>query len=126
MEGSAVRPAASQILPEKRPEGTTHIRDSARIFRSIDSRLGCDRSYLVVMLALMGPLPSNQELQVEDVVEVATPAHWLSTIPRGSKNIFLIVRKPSDPAEYAVPMGEVDGGSEEFRMDDLVYYDDPH
>jgi hypothetical protein len=29
-------------------------------------------------------------------------------------------------AEYPVPMGGVDGGSEEFRMDDLVYYDDPH
>jgi hypothetical protein len=29
-------------------------------------------------------------------------------------------------AEYPAPMGEVDGGSEEFRVDDLVYYDDPH
>ncbi len=74
----------------------------------------------------MGPLPSNQELKVEDVVEVATPAHWLSRIPRGEKNIFLIVRKPGDPGDYAVPMGEVEGGSEEFRMDDLLYYDDPH
>ncbi|MGA3225098.1 MAG: hypothetical protein ABSC65_15120 [Acidobacteriaceae bacterium] len=73
-----------------------------------------------------GPLPSNQELKVVDVVEVATPAKWLSRIPRGEKNIFLIVRKPDDPAEYAVPMGEVQGGSEEFRMDDLLYYDDPH
>jgi hypothetical protein len=59
VEGSAVRPAASQILPEKRPEGTTHIRDSARIFRSIDSRLGCDRSYLVVILALLGLGPTQ-------------------------------------------------------------------
>ena len=25
-----------------------------------------------------------------------------------------------------MPMGEVDRGSEEFRMDDLLYYDDPH
>lgn len=74
----------------------------------------------------MGPLPSIQELQVEDVVEVATPAHWLSRIPRGEKNIFLIVRKRGDPREYAVPMGEVEGGNEEFRMDDLLYYDDPH
>jgi hypothetical protein len=74
----------------------------------------------------MGPLPSNQELQVEDVVEVATPTNWLSRIPRGDKNIFLIVRKPGDPAAYAVPMGEVEGGNEEFRMDDLLYYDDPH
>jgi hypothetical protein len=29
-------------------------------------------------------------------------------------------------AEYPVPMGKVDEGSEEFRMDDLLYYDDPH
>ena len=67
-----------------------------------------------------GPLPRNQELQVEDVVEVATPAHWLSRIPRGEKNIFLIVRRPGNPAAYAVPMGEVQGGNEEFRMDDLL------
>jgi hypothetical protein len=74
----------------------------------------------------MGPLPSNQELLVEDVVEVATPPHWLSRIPRGSRNIFVVFHKPGDPAEYAVPMGEADGGSEEFRMDDLLYYEDPH
>jgi hypothetical protein len=73
-----------------------------------------------------GPLPSNQELKVADVVEVATPAKWLSRIPRGEKNIFLVFRMPGDAAEYAVPMGEVQGGSEEFRMDDLLYYDDPH
>jgi hypothetical protein len=80
----------------------------------------------IVFSQKLGPLPSNQQLQVEDVVEVATPAHWLSRIPRGEKNIFLIVRKPGDPAEYAVPMGEVEGGNEEFHMDDLLYYDDPH
>ena len=74
----------------------------------------------------LGPLPSNQELQIQDVVEVATPANWVSRIPRGSKNIFLVFRKPGDQAEYAVPMGEVDDGNEEFRMDDLLYYDDPH
>jgi hypothetical protein len=79
-----------------------------------------------VFIQKKGPLPSNQELKVADVVEVATPAKWLSRIPRGDKNIFLIVRMPGDPAEYAVPMGEVQGGSEEFRMDDLLYYDDPH
>jgi hypothetical protein len=73
-----------------------------------------------------GPLPSIQELKVVDVIEVATPAHWLSRIPRGSKNIFLIVRKPGDPGEYAVPMGEVAGGNEKYYMDDLLYYDDPH
>jgi hypothetical protein len=73
-----------------------------------------------------GPLPSNQELKIQDVVEVPTPAHWVSRIPRGSKNIFLVVRMPGDQGEYAVPMGEVDQGNENFRMDDLLYYDDPH
>jgi hypothetical protein len=84
------------------------------------------RSGSPVFSQKMGPLPSIQELQIVDVVEVATPAHWLSRIPRGSKNIFLIVRKPDDKAEYAVPMGAVEGGNEEFLMDDLLYYDDPH
>jgi hypothetical protein len=74
----------------------------------------------------MGLLPSIQELQVQDVVEVPTPPRWVSRIPRGSKNIFLIFRKPGDHTEYAVPVGEVDEGNEEFRMDDLLYYDDPH
>lgn len=73
-----------------------------------------------------GPLPSIQQLNVVDVVEVATPANWLSRIPRGSKNIFLIFRMPGDTHEYAVPMGEVQGGNETFIMDDVLYYDDPH
>jgi hypothetical protein len=85
-----------------------------------------DRGGSIVFSQKKGPLPSIQELKVEDVVEVATPASWVSRIPRGSKNIFLIFRKPDEPAEYAVPMGEVEGGNEEFRMDDLLYYDDPH
>jgi hypothetical protein len=74
----------------------------------------------------LGPLPSIQELKVEDVVEVATPPSWVSRIPRGEKNIFLIVRKPGDPASYAVPVGEVEGGNETFLTDHLLYYDDPH
>ena len=49
-----------------------------------------------------------------DVVQFATPANWLSRIPRGSKNIFLIFRKPGDPQEYAVPVGEVDGGKRDL------------
>jgi hypothetical protein len=50
----------------------------------------------------------------------------VSRIPRGTKNIFLIFRKPGDPQDYAVPVGEVEGGNETFRLDDLLYYDDPH
>jgi hypothetical protein len=75
-----------------------------------------------------GPLPALEELKIEDVVEVATPANWLSRIPRGTKNIFLVFRMPSgrEPGEFAVPMGEVSDGNEEFRMDDLLFYDDPH
>jgi hypothetical protein len=73
-----------------------------------------------------GPLASNQELDIQDVIEVTTPANWLSRIPRGSKNVFLVFRMPGDHAEYAVPMGEINEGTEEFRMDDLLYYDDPH
>src|SRR5580692_6624614 len=58
-----------------------------------------------------GPLPTAQELSVLDVVELATPANWLSRIPRGSKNIFLVFRKPNDPQQYAVPVGEVEGAT---------------
>jgi hypothetical protein len=84
------------------------------------------RGGAVVFSQKKGPLPSNQELQIQDIVEVPTPTNWLSRIPRGSKNIFLVVRMPGDKAEYAVPMGEVNDGNEKFRMDDLLYYDDPH
>jgi hypothetical protein len=73
-----------------------------------------------------GPLPTAQALNVADMVELATPANWVSRIPRGTKNIFLIFRKPGDPQDYAVPVGEVEGGNETFRLDDLLYYDDPH
>jgi hypothetical protein len=73
-----------------------------------------------------GVTAPGTELSVVDVVEFGTPANWVSRIPRGSKNIFLIFRKPSDPREYAVPVGEVDRGNETFRLVDLLYYDDPH
>jgi hypothetical protein len=84
------------------------------------------RGHSPVFAKKMGPLPSIQELQIEDVVEVSTPANWVARIPRGEKNIFLIVRKPGDPAEYAVPVGVVEGADEKFYTDDLLYYDDPH
>lgn len=73
-----------------------------------------------------GPLPSIQELRVVNVVEIPTPANWVTRIPRGSKNFFMIVRKPGDPQEYAVPIGVVQDGNETFYTDDLLYYDDPH
>lgn len=84
------------------------------------------RGHLPVFGHREGPLPSIQELHVVDVVEAATPPNWVSRIPRGAKNIFLIVRKPGHPEEYAVPMGTVDEGNEKFYMDELLYYDDPH
>jgi hypothetical protein len=84
------------------------------------------RDHSAVFRDKEGPLPTAQALNVADVVELATPANWLSRIPRGSKNIFLIFRKPGGPQEYAVPVGEVEGGNETFRLDDLLYYDDPH
>jgi len=67
-----------------------------------------------MFLEKKGPLPTAQELSVVDVVEFATPANWVSRIPRGSKNIFLIFRKPGDPQEYAVPVGEVEGATRRF------------
>jgi hypothetical protein len=84
------------------------------------------RGHSPVFSQKLGPLPSNQALKIEDVVETVAPANWLSRIPHGSRNIFLIVQKPDGSAEYAVPMGEVEGDHEEFRMDDLLYYEDPH
>jgi hypothetical protein len=72
-----------------------------------------------------GPLPAVQELKVVDVVEMSTPANWVSRVPRGSKNIFLIVRMPDVTEEYAVPVGVVENGNETFYTDDLLYYDDP-
>lgn len=84
------------------------------------------RGNSVVFRDKKGPLPTGQELKVVDVVELATPTNWVSRIPRGSKNIFLIFRNPGDTQEYAVPMGEAEGGNETFHFDDLLYYDDPH
>ncbi len=84
------------------------------------------RGHSAVFQDKKGPLPTAQELGVVDVVELPTPANWVSRIPRGSKNIFLIFRMPGDSQEYAVPVGEVEGGNETFRLDDLLYYDDPH
>jgi hypothetical protein len=36
----------------------------------------------------MGPLPSNQELQIQDVVETATPPHWCGRRIYGKPSII--------------------------------------
>jgi hypothetical protein len=74
----------------------------------------------------VGLLPSVEALQIIDVEEQATPPGWLSRIPRGERNFFLVFRKPGDAHPYAVPVGGVQQGETTFYTDDLLYYDDPH
>jgi hypothetical protein len=74
----------------------------------------------------LGLLPSVAALQIIDVEDQSTPPGWLSRIPRGASNFFVVFRKPGDAHAYAVPVGGVEQGEAKFYTDDLFYYDDPH
>jgi hypothetical protein len=73
----------------------------------------------------MGWLPPAQELQVKDFVAVTTPSDWASSIPRGTKNVFVVFTEPEQSGEFAAPVASLDGANSNWACDDIFFYDDP-
>lgn len=83
------------------------------------------RTGRVVFTQLAGWLPPAQELQVKDFVEVTTPRDWVSSIPRGPKNAFVVFTEPGRSGEFAAPVASLDGANSNWACDDIFFYDDP-
>ena len=78
------------------------------------------REHSAIFREKKGPLPTAQELSVVDVVETSHTRKFGEQNPPRLEEHLRHLCKRGDPREYAVPMGEVEGGDETFRLDDLL------
>jgi hypothetical protein len=83
------------------------------------------RTGRIVFAKPAGWLPPTQELQVKDFVEATTPPDWVSSIPRGPKNVFVVFTEPGRSGEFAAPVASLDGTNSTWACDDIFFYDDP-
>jgi hypothetical protein len=83
------------------------------------------RTGRIVFTQPAGWLPPAQELRVKDCVEVTTPRDWVSSIPRGPKNAFVVFTEPGRDGEFAAPVASLDGANSTWACDDIFFYDDP-
>jgi hypothetical protein len=83
------------------------------------------RTGRIVFTQPAGWLPPTQELRVKDFVEATTPRDWVSSIPRGPKNAFVVFTEPGRDGEFAAPVASLDGANSTWACDDIFFYDDP-
>jgi hypothetical protein len=72
-----------------------------------------------------GRLPPAQELAVKDFTVTSTPPGWVSSVPRGAKNAFVLFTEPGRSGEFAAPVATLDGGNGSWACDDIFFYQDP-
>lgn len=72
-----------------------------------------------------GRLPPAQELQVKDFIQATAPPDWVSSIPRGPKNAFVVFTEPGRTGEFAAPVATLDGENSSWACDDVFFYQDP-
>lgn len=72
-----------------------------------------------------GRLPPAQELEIKDFTQTTTPPDWVSSIPRGAKNAFVVFTEPGRTGEFAAPVAALDGESSSWACDDVFFYQDP-
>ena len=72
-----------------------------------------------------GRLPPAQELQVKEFTQVTAPHDWVSSIPRGPKNAFVVFTEPGREGEFAAPVATLDGENSNWACDDVFFYQDP-
>lgn len=65
-------------------------------------------------VGLLAPL---EKLLAKDVVEQNV---------RGQRQVMVVFAKEGSPAEFAVAVGKVSGGSYDFFINDVFFYEDPH
>ena len=77
-----------------------------------------------------GVLLGAEKIQVKDAVLQAAPKSAAFRIPQGQGQVLLVFTKPDDTAdstrEYAVAVGNKDGGDFNLLTDQIFFYDDPH
>ena len=73
-----------------------------------------------------GVLLGAEKITVKDAVEQSAPKSAAFRIPQGEKQVLLVFVKDGGTKEFAVPVGDREGGSYNFQTDEIFFYDDPH
>lgn len=74
----------------------------------------------------VGLIPPDQRLDIKKIVKATPPDKEDDGMSHGSRQVFAVFTLPDGPAQYAVPIGAMDGSQEIYFCDMLFYYDDPH
>ena len=74
----------------------------------------------------IGLLPPAQRLDVKKAIKAVAPASVSNHVPHGDRQALLVFTLPGDSAEYATPVGAIEGQQEQYFDDLLFFYDDPH
>jgi hypothetical protein len=73
-----------------------------------------------------GLIPPAQRLDVKKAIKAPAPAAIKDNIEHGDHQVFLVFTLPDGKEQFATPVGFLDGQSEHYYSDLLLYYDDPH
>jgi hypothetical protein len=73
-----------------------------------------------------GLLPAAQRLEVKKAIKAAAPASVRDNIEHGSQQAMIVFTLPGGSAQFATPVGFLQGVEEHYYGDMLFYYDDPH
>jgi hypothetical protein len=130
------RPAARELTEDQMVVPKKMFIDSIKSAKELDGKsvwmkTGYTLPYYpyrtgrVVFAHEEGRLPPAQELQVKDFVQVTAPQDWVSSIPRGPHNAFVVFTEPGRTGEFAAPVATVGGENSSWQCDDIFFYQDP-
>lgn len=74
----------------------------------------------------VGLLLPAQPLDVKKIVKSAVPAGVDDALEHGTRQVFAVFELPGSTAQFATPIGAIEGSQEAFFTDLLFFYDDPH
>ena len=74
-----------------------------------------------------GLIPPGQRLEIKKAIKAAVPAKVDDSISHGTQQALVVFTLPGGTAQFATPVGALEGSASEQYFDDLLfYYDDPH
>jgi hypothetical protein len=74
----------------------------------------------------IGLVPAAQPMDVKKVIKAAVPAKVDDRIDHGSRQVLAVFEMPGKQGTFATPVGSIDGSEEQYYINLLFYFDDPH
>lgn len=76
-----------------------------------------------------GLIPPMQKLAIAKVIKAAVPASVEDGMAHGTRQALVVFSLPDAPdpkAQFALPVGAMEGADEAYFTDNILFYDDPH